>query len=110
MTHIQALHLCSGAGCVAAGAVPLATALREALRKRGLEVRIVETGCLGPCAGGPVLLCEPEGKIEAKMQISDVGFCSLEVGDDRTGRCGRDRRAHGGAGRGHRPPDLAQAG
>jgi hypothetical protein len=30
------------------------------------------------------LLCEPEGKIEAKMQISDVGFCSLEVGDDRT--------------------------
>ncbi|MCK6546792.1 hypothetical protein L6R52_13155 [Myxococcota bacterium] len=30
------------------------------------------------------LLCEPEGKIEAKMQISDVGFCDLEVADDRT--------------------------
>ena len=61
MSRIQALQLCSGAGCVAAGAVPLAEALRAALHKRGLEVRLVETGCLGPCAGGPVLLCEPEG-------------------------------------------------
>nr|MBP7618311.1 NADH-quinone oxidoreductase subunit F [Geothrix sp.] len=72
MTHIQALHLCSGAGCVAAGAVPLATALREALRKRGLEVRIVETGCLGPCAGGPVLLCEPEGILYQKIALADA--------------------------------------
>jgi len=72
MTRIQALHLCSGAGCVAAGAVPLATALREALHKRGLDVRIVETGCLGPCAGGPVLLCEPEGILYQKIALGDV--------------------------------------
>jgi len=72
MTRIQALHLCSGAGCVAAGAVPLATALREALNKRHLDVRVVETGCLGPCAGGPVLLCEPEGILYQKVALADV--------------------------------------
>ena len=72
MTRIHALHLCSGAGCVAAGAVPLGTALREALAARGLEVRLVETGCLGPCAGGPVLLCEPEGILYQKVALADV--------------------------------------
>jgi NADH-quinone oxidoreductase subunit F len=72
MTRIHALHLCSGAGCVAAGAEPLAAALRDALHKRGLDVRLVETGCLGPCAGGPVLLCEPEGILYQKLVLADV--------------------------------------
>ena len=35
MPQIQALHLCSGAGCVAAGALPLGVALREALGRPG---------------------------------------------------------------------------
>jgi NADH-quinone oxidoreductase subunit F len=72
MTRIHALHLCSGAGCVAAGSVPLGTALREALAARGLDVRLVETGCLGPCAGGPVLRCEPEGILYQKIALADV--------------------------------------
>ena len=72
MTRIHALHLCSGAGCVAAGAVPVGAALREALHKRGLDVRLIETGCLGPCAGGPVLLCEPEGILYQKIAPADV--------------------------------------
>ena len=72
MTRIHALHLCSGAGCVAAGAVPVGAALREAMARRGLDVRLVETGCLGPCAGGPVLLCEPEGILYQKIALADV--------------------------------------
>ncbi len=72
MTRIHALHLCSGAGCVAAGAVPVGAALREAMARRGLAVRLVETGCLGPCAGGPVLLCEPEGILYQKIALADV--------------------------------------
>ena len=72
MPQIQALHLCSGAGCVAAGSVPLGVALREGLARRGLDVRLVETGCLGPCAGGPVLRCEPEGILYQGLALSDV--------------------------------------
>jgi NADH-quinone oxidoreductase subunit F len=72
MTRIHALHLCSGAGCVAAGAVPVGAALREAMARRGLDVRLVETGCLGPCAGGPVLLCEPEGILYQRIALADV--------------------------------------
>jgi len=72
MARINALHLCSGAGCVAAGSVPVGAALREALAHRGLDVRLIETGCLGPCAGGPVMLCEPEGILYQKVALADV--------------------------------------
>ncbi len=72
MARINALHLCSGAGCVAAGSVPVGAALREALTHRGLDVRLIETGCLGPCAGGPVMLCEPEGILYQKVALADV--------------------------------------
>ena len=72
MTRIDALHVCSGAGCVAAGSVPLAAQMREALAARGLDVRLVETGCLGPCAGGPVVLCQPEGILYQKITPEDV--------------------------------------
>jgi len=72
MTQIQALHLCSGAGCVAAGSGPLGAALRQELARRGLDVRLVETGCLGPCAGGPVLRCEPEGILYQGLALGDV--------------------------------------
>jgi NADH-quinone oxidoreductase subunit F len=73
MPNITSLHLCAGAGCVAAGATALGSALRQALLRRELTaVRVVETGCLGPCAGGPVLICQPEGILYQKVGLGDV--------------------------------------
>jgi NADH-quinone oxidoreductase subunit F len=73
MPNVVAIHLCSGAGCVAAGSVPLAAALRAALAERGRgEVKVVETGCLGPCAGGPVMIFQPEGLLYQKVALADV--------------------------------------
>ena len=48
--------ICTGGGCVASGALELSAAMRAAIEKRGLagEVQVFETGCLGPCAAGPV--------------------------------------------------------
>lgn len=73
MSNITSLHLCAGAGCVAAGATALGSALRRALLRRNLTgVRVVETGCLGPCVGGPVLICQPEGILYQKVALGDV--------------------------------------
>jgi len=73
MTKVTSIHLCAGAGCVASGSLALGAAFRDALAKRSLSaVKVVETGCLGPCAGGPVLICQPEGILYQKVAPADV--------------------------------------
>jgi NADH-quinone oxidoreductase subunit F len=73
MPKITCINLCTGAGCVAAGATILGAELRKALVGHDLpEVKVVGTGCLGPCAGGPVLLCQPEGILYQKVGPADV--------------------------------------
>ena len=50
--------VCFGGSCLASGAKEVRNALREALEKAGLgdQVSLVETGCMGPCVIGPVVL------------------------------------------------------
>jgi (2Fe-2S) ferredoxin len=52
------IRLCAGAGCIASGEKELKKALEEQLVRLGLAARIIETGCMGPCAAGPVLSIE----------------------------------------------------
>lgn len=55
------IRLCTGGGCLASGAEKIRDALEAELAAADGEVRIVETGCMGPCAAGPVLAIDPEG-------------------------------------------------
>ena len=50
--------VCFGGSCLASGAKEVRDALREAVGKAGLggQVALVETGCMGPCVMGPVVL------------------------------------------------------
>jgi NADH-quinone oxidoreductase subunit F len=59
-THVL---VCTGGGCIASGALEVSAALTLSVTKLGLEheVKIVETGCLGPCAVGPVAVVYPDG-------------------------------------------------
>jgi NADH-quinone oxidoreductase subunit F len=52
--------LCAGAGCIASGSLQVKESIEKELHLRGIEkkVTIVETGCLGPCAAGPVLMVD----------------------------------------------------
>jgi len=63
------LMLCSGTGCQANSSVALQQALQAELERHGLadEVKIVETGCNGFCAVGPVMLVQPEGIYYQKL-------------------------------------------
>jgi NADH-quinone oxidoreductase subunit F len=66
--------ICTGGGCVASGARELSAAMRAAIQKRGLDrdVRVIETGCLGPCAAGPVAVVHPDGILYQKLTPQDA--------------------------------------
>jgi len=73
MTRVQVL-LCSGTACQSSGSEKVKRALLEALASHDLvdEVQIVETGCMGPCELGPVLLVYPEGTFYVRVRPEDA--------------------------------------
>jgi len=68
------LLLCGGTGCHASGALKVKAALLDEISKRGLseEVKVVETGCNGFCAQGPLMVAYPEGVIYMNMKPEDM--------------------------------------
>jgi len=68
------LMLCAGTGCVASASMKVNAALREELKKRGLEeeIKIVLTGCNGYCAEGPVMAVYPDEVFYQKLTVEDV--------------------------------------
>ena len=72
--------VCTGAGCVASGALEIKSALEESLRQHGLaeEVRVIGTGCLGPCAVGPVAVVHPDGVFYQGIKPEDAGVIVSE--------------------------------
>ncbi len=66
--------VCAGAGCVASGAHAVIAALEESLRKHKLnkEVELISTGCLGPCAIGPVAVVYPDGVFYQGLKPEDA--------------------------------------
>ena len=66
--------VCTGGGCIASGALAVSAAFSEELKTKGLaeEVQVVETGCLGPCAVGPVALIYPDGVFYQNIKVPDV--------------------------------------
>ena len=66
--------LCGGTGCHASGSRKLHPALKDALSAKNLlgEIKLVETGCNGFCAMGPVMTILPEHIFYQKVDVSDV--------------------------------------
>jgi NADH:ubiquinone oxidoreductase subunit F (NADH-binding)/(2Fe-2S) ferredoxin/NAD-dependent dihydropyrimidine dehydrogenase PreA subunit len=74
MRHRLDVLVCSGAACVSSHAAEVKSALAHEIDVRGLgdEVRLVETGCMGPCELGPVLLIYPDGAFYIRVSPSDA--------------------------------------
>lgn len=66
--------ICGGTGCTSSGS----TALREALAKElaandlSEEIKIVQTGCFGLCALGPIMIVYPEGTFYSRVTEEDI--------------------------------------
>lgn len=68
------IMLCFDTGCISSGAVDVKRALVDAVEKEGIgdRVSIVETGCTGLCAGGPVAMVYPGGYYYNKISPGDA--------------------------------------
>ena len=68
------MMMCFGTACLSSGAERVKTALVEQLEVQGMadEVRVIETGCNGFCAGGPLLVVYPGGVFYNKVQPEDT--------------------------------------
>ncbi|MBN2569782.1 MAG: FAD-dependent oxidoreductase [Deltaproteobacteria bacterium] len=66
--------VCGGTGCRATGSGKVKQALAAEINKQKLsdEIKIVETGCNGFCAMGPIMVVYPEGVIYMLVQPEDV--------------------------------------
>ena len=74
MTKRLDVLVCSGAACVSSHSAKVREALSHEIAERDLaeEVRIVETGCMGPCEFGPVLLVYPDGTFYIHVKPEDA--------------------------------------
>lgn len=55
--------ICSGAACLSSGEEVVKNKLDTLIKEKNLEndVKIIETGCMGPCQYGPVMIVYPDG-------------------------------------------------
>jgi NADH:ubiquinone oxidoreductase subunit F (NADH-binding)/(2Fe-2S) ferredoxin/NAD-dependent dihydropyrimidine dehydrogenase PreA subunit len=68
------LMVCGGTGCHATGSIAVIERLREEIRQRALgdKVRVVETGCNGFCAMGPIMVVHPGDIFYQKLTVDHV--------------------------------------
>ena len=65
---------CGGTGCHASEAQLLMDNLREEIKKNGLEadVRVIQTGCFGFCAQGPIVKVMPDNVFYVQVTPGDA--------------------------------------
>ncbi len=63
------LKICGGAGCISSDCAAIQKAAKETLEEFGLSERVamMETGCMGTCAMGPVMLISPDDVYYTKL-------------------------------------------
>ncbi len=73
-SHRHLVYLCGGAGCVSSDCEKVAQAANDFIRKHHLEkdVLLAQTGCMGTCAAGPVMIVQPENTFYTKVTPESV--------------------------------------
>ena len=66
--------ICGGTGCTSSGSRKIREKLEKEIEAQGLadEIKVVQTGCFGLCALGPIMIVYPEGTFYSQVKESDV--------------------------------------
>ncbi len=66
--------ICGGTGCTSSGSKAVQEAFATNIEAMGLseEVKLVQTGCFGLCALGPVVIVYPDGTFYSRVTPEDV--------------------------------------
>ncbi|OFY87334.1 MAG: NADH dehydrogenase [Bacteroidetes bacterium RIFCSPLOWO2_12_FULL_35_15] len=70
----EKVFICAGGGCIASGSMKIKDAFVSQLANSKLNetIDIMETGCLGPCAIGPVVVIGKDDTFYQKVRAQDV--------------------------------------
>ncbi len=73
-TYRTHLLLCGGTGCQATGSNAVKESLEKELARHGLqdEIQVIETGCNGFCAQGPIMVVQPDEIFYQKLRVEDI--------------------------------------
>ncbi|MBE6681532.1 MAG: NADH-quinone oxidoreductase subunit NuoF [Ruminococcaceae bacterium] len=66
--------ICGGTGCTSSGSAAVHEKFEQELKANGLEneIKLVQTGCFGLCALGPVVIVYPEGTFYSRVTADDI--------------------------------------
>ncbi len=66
--------VCRGTGCTSSGSAKIIEQFESCLKEKGLaeEIKVVQTGCFGLCALGPIVIVYPEGAFYSMVTPEDV--------------------------------------
>ena len=66
--------ICGGTGCTSSGSTAVHDKFVSELAAHGLEneIKLVQTGCFGLCALGPVVIVYPEGTFYSRVTADDI--------------------------------------
>ena len=66
--------VCGGTGCTSSGSQKIMERLKEELEKQGLtdEVAVIQTGCHGLCALGPIMIVYPDASFYSMVKEEDI--------------------------------------
>ena len=64
--------VCHGTGCTSSKSTKIIEKLRQILKQKNIEnVRVIQTGCFGLCAKGPIVIIRPEDVFYAMVKPED---------------------------------------
>ncbi|MBQ6848600.1 MAG: NADH-quinone oxidoreductase subunit NuoF [Clostridia bacterium] len=66
--------ICGGTGCTSSGSNKIINAFNASIEAHDLkdEIKVVQTGCFGLCALGPVVIVHPDGTFYSRVEEGDV--------------------------------------
>jgi len=75
MNYVRShILVCAGTGCTSSDSPKIIAAFERELAAQGMEkeAKVVQTGCFGLCAMGPIVMVYPEGACYTKVTPEDV--------------------------------------
>ena len=66
--------VCGGTGCTSSGSASVLEALEREIKANGLEeeIKVIQTGCFGLCAVGPIMIVYPEGCFYSQVKAENI--------------------------------------
>ncbi len=66
--------VCGGTGCTSSGSPQIIEKLKEEIERQGLkdEVAVIQTGCHGLCALGPIMIVYPDASFYSMVKVEDI--------------------------------------